>query len=122
MLAGERKYEYIRGESSDDMIRMKNLEPESSRWIFDQLNDSSDSLSATSYYSAESSAESLVSKEARKHLSDRLKLIQQNQEVGPIDKVSSTLGEMLVSDRERPRSNLNSSSVQNFSVDKVARD
>lgn len=122
MLAGERKYAYIRYESSDDMIRMKNLEPESSRWIFDQLNDSSDSLSATSYYSAESSAESLVSREARKHLSDRLKLIQQNQEVGPIDKVSSTLGEMLVSDRERPRSNLNSSSVQNFSVDKVARD
>ena len=117
MVAASKKYGQVRDESSFGMFGMENLDLESLRWTFDQLNDSGDGLSAALYYSTESS----VSREARKRLSERWKMIQQIQEVRPVDKGFSTLGEMLVSDKETPRTTLNTPIVPNISGEKVAR-
>ena len=116
-VAASKKYGQVSDESSFGMLGMESSDLESIRWNCDQLNDCGGSLSAASYYSTESS----VSREARKRLSERWKMIQQIQGVAPANKGSSTLGEMLVSDRETPRTTMNSTIDQNISGKKVAR-
>ncbi|KAG1371646.1 hypothetical protein COCNU_16G007400 [Cocos nucifera] len=79
-------------------------------------DDCSNNFSPSSLYSTES----LVSREARKHLSQRWKTTHQFQEAGLFARGSSTLGEMLaLSDREDTRDSL---VIQKIPAEKLARD
>ncbi|KAJ6842833.1 uncharacterized protein M6B38_298810 [Iris pallida] len=111
-------YGYVRDGNSYCVSGMENLTSELFKSTSDQLNDCSDDLSTSS----STSTESLLNREARKHLSERLKTTHLFEEVGSIGRRSSTLGEMFASsDRETPRMALNKSIVQNLSRGKVAR-
>ncbi|KAJ8636930.1 hypothetical protein MRB53_011197 [Persea americana] len=91
---------YSGDESSDSMSGNESLKDsealvQSSRHFYER----SSRCSPSSSYSAESS----VSREAKKRLSERWKMTQKFQEVGFDSKCSSTLREMLaLSDKERP--------------------
>ncbi|XP_017698157.2 uncharacterized protein LOC103706730 isoform X1 [Phoenix dactylifera] len=84
--------------------------------ICDHYDDWRNNFSPSSLYSAESS----VSREARKHLSARWKKTHKFQEVGLVARGSSTLGEMLASsDRE---DTLDSLVIQKVPGKNLARD
>lgn len=115
---GLKKYDYNRDEGTRGILSMEKLNSESFQWPYGQLNDCGDRLSTPSYYSNDSS----VSREARKRLSERWKMIQQIHGLRPVDKGSNTLGEMLVSERKTPRSTLNRSVNQNASGEVSSRE
>lgn len=87
---------YIRDESSHESYK-------SFQWTNDD-----DSISNSSCYSSGS----VISKEAKKRLSDRFKMIQQYQRRST-GKSHGNLQEMLVSDRERSRTNSNKHNISN---------
>ncbi|KAJ6799276.1 uncharacterized protein M6B38_208425 [Iris pallida] len=111
-------YGYVRSGSSHRLSGMENLSSDLFQSTADHLNDSSDNLSTSS----STSTESLLNRDSRKHLSERLKTTHLFQEVGSIARRSSTLGEMFASfDRQTPRMALNTLTTQNVSRGKVAR-
>ncbi|XP_020272081.1 uncharacterized protein LOC109847259 isoform X2 [Asparagus officinalis] len=118
VVADSKKRRSVRDENPRNRSGMENLKSEPNIWFYNELNECGDSLSASSYYATESS----VSREARKRLSERLDSIKQIHKVGLVDKGSSTLGEMLVSDREIPGTTQNASIIQNVSGEKVLGD
>lgn len=109
---------HVRDESSCIMPGMSNIHNSVAfRMSFDHLNEWNSSYSKSSTYSAQS-----VSREARRHLSERCKLSNRLKDVEHVSRGVSTLGEMLaLSEEERLTTILDSQIVHKVSDEKLAR-
>lgn len=106
------------GDESSDSMSVKDFMKESNGLI-DSSKHLYDKSSRCSPSSSSYSAESSLSREAKKRLSERWKMAQKFQEVGHCSKGSRTLGEMLSRpDGERLLTGLDSKRAQTGSTDR----